>query len=224
MKATPIAIGAFLWIGLIISPAASALDLSRFLDNDLTTIDTVTGLEWLDITESVNLSYNDVAAELNTGGMFEGYRYANTAEIENLFDAFGLPQTSPDNDPDPTNGYIFINLFGQTNEEHNTEFDRISSFGMSAPYYYETGAALMPLWGVQVTDQPKYGVGPTTTTYREPRALSISSSYSYVGSFLVRDKNPTSVPEIDGSTAPLALALLSLLYLIRRERRVCKAG
>ena len=220
MKAMPIAVGAFLQVVLLLSPPAYALDLSRFLDNNRTTVDTVTGLEWLDLTESLNLSYNDVAAQLSTGGMFEGYRYANTTEMEDLFNAFTLPQVPPDVDHDPTAGYSFINLFGQTNEIHNRDFDRISSFGMSAPYYYPTGAALMPLWGVQVTDQPRYGIGPSTSTYREPRAILPSSSEPYIGSFLVRDSNSShAVPEIDGSTTPLALGLLSLLCLLRRENR-----
>lgn len=216
----PIAVGAFLQVVLLLSPQAQALDLSRFFDNNRTTIDTVTGLEWLDVTESVNLSYDYVAAELNTGGMFEGYRYANTSEMEDLFNAFGLPQVPPDVDHDPTAGYSFINLFGQTGETHNMDFDRISSFGMSAPYYYPTGAALMPVWGVQVTDQPRYGIGPSTSTYREPRAFLPSSSNPRIGSFLVRDyASAVPVPEIDGSTTPLALGLLSLLCLVRREHR-----
>lgn len=219
MKAMPIAVGAFLQVVLILSPPAYALDLSRFIDNDRTTIDTVTGLEWLDVTESLNLSYDDVAVEFNTGGMFEGYRYASTIETEELFNAFELPQPSG-SDPDPTGGYSFISLFGQTNEIHNMDFDRIATLAMAAPYYYPTGVALMPYWGVEVTEQPRYGVGPITHTRKDPRALLTSRSSPIIGSFLVRDSNSShAVPEIDGSTAPLALAMLSLLYLVRRERR-----
>ncbi len=43
------------------------------------TIDTDTGLEWLDWTESTNRSYNDVSGQFGAGGDFEGWRHATRA-------------------------------------------------------------------------------------------------------------------------------------------------
>ena len=43
--------------------------------------DTNSGLDWLDVTASLNMSYNDVSNQLSTGGIFEGWRYAAAAEF-----------------------------------------------------------------------------------------------------------------------------------------------
>lgn len=51
------------------------------------TQDTSTGLDWLDLTESVNRSFNDVSAQFGAGGDFEGWRYASFNEVSNMFAA-----------------------------------------------------------------------------------------------------------------------------------------
>lgn len=49
------------------------------------TQDTATGLEWLDISFTVGLSYNDVAVEFGPGGDFEGFAHATLAQVDALF-------------------------------------------------------------------------------------------------------------------------------------------
>jgi len=60
---------------------------------DSLTIDTSTGLEWLDWTESTEISFNEINTEFGAGGDFEGFRHATIAELgqflENL--DIGLP-------------------------------------------------------------------------------------------------------------------------------------
>lgn len=51
----------------------------RFIDNDLTTIDTVTGLEWLDVPVTAGMPYLSVEDECKPGGAFEGFRHVNVA-------------------------------------------------------------------------------------------------------------------------------------------------
>ena len=51
--------------------------------------DPATGLDWLDLTATAGLSYNDVSAQLGTGGAFEGWRYATVSELSTLWTAFG---------------------------------------------------------------------------------------------------------------------------------------
>ncbi|MCB9681192.1 MAG: hypothetical protein H6733_06935 [Alphaproteobacteria bacterium] len=48
------------------------------------TLDTDTGLVWLDLPASSNYSYVDMQGELLTGGGFEGWRYATPAEVDTL--------------------------------------------------------------------------------------------------------------------------------------------
>ena len=59
------------------------------------TYDTATGLEWLDITVTAGFSYNEVSAELGTGGTYEGFEFASKQQVVDLFFAVGLPEEIP---------------------------------------------------------------------------------------------------------------------------------
>ncbi len=57
---------------------------------DSLTIDTATGLEWLDWTASTNISFQDMNLQFGVGGDFEGFRHASMYEVKTLFDNMGL--------------------------------------------------------------------------------------------------------------------------------------
>ena len=38
--------------------------------------DTATGLDWLDVTTTAGMSFNQVSSQLGSGGQFAGWRYA----------------------------------------------------------------------------------------------------------------------------------------------------
>jgi len=57
---------------------------------DNLTWDTDTGLRWLDLTESNNLSRDYVITQLGSSGDFEGFRYATNAEVVTLWSNFGI--------------------------------------------------------------------------------------------------------------------------------------
>jgi hypothetical protein len=46
--------------------------------------DTRSGLDWLDVTSSVNRSYNDIFSQLAPGGEFQGWRFATSTEFNSL--------------------------------------------------------------------------------------------------------------------------------------------
>lgn len=56
--------------------------------------DTVSALAWLDVTETVGLSYNEVVAQLGLGGAYEGWRYATTTELDQLITDWGYQPTN----------------------------------------------------------------------------------------------------------------------------------
>lgn len=93
---------------------------AAFVDNGLITTDTLTNLEWLDLTETENYSYDQVETELMPGGMFDEYRRATEAEISNMFANFGLASG-----PVNSTHLEFINLFGAT----SSQGDYLESFG-----------------------------------------------------------------------------------------------
>lgn len=63
---------------------------TRYPGTTNTTIDTATGLVWLDWTATVSQSYDTVRSELVPGGQYEGWRYATGLEISTLIRDMGL--------------------------------------------------------------------------------------------------------------------------------------
>ena len=77
-------------LALPLSAFASFVQLNANIqDHGVFTRDLTTGLDWLDVTETRGLSYNQVAAQLGAGGAYAGYRYATMAELDQLIINFG---------------------------------------------------------------------------------------------------------------------------------------
>jgi hypothetical protein len=60
----------------------------------LLTIDESTGLKWLDLTATINRTFNDVSTQFDPGGDFEGFRYATNDEVINFFSSAGIVDLS----------------------------------------------------------------------------------------------------------------------------------
>lgn len=86
-----------------------------FVDNGTTTIDTNTGLEWLDVVESANWSYNDILGEFGVGGQFEGWRHATLFEASTLWSSTPFPIGHAAS-PADAGILTYIHLFGETLE------------------------------------------------------------------------------------------------------------
>lgn len=56
------------------------------------TYDTATGLEWLDLTVTAGMSYNEVAAELEGGGAYDGFAFASEQQVTELFNSADLQE------------------------------------------------------------------------------------------------------------------------------------
>ena len=57
---------------------------------DSITIDSATGLEWLDWTLSKDRSFADVSTQFGSGGDFEGWRHATVDEVQQLYANAGI--------------------------------------------------------------------------------------------------------------------------------------
>ncbi len=58
--------------------------------DNLLTRDTDSKLDWLDLTETRNMSYVDVISLLGPGGLFEGFSYASNAQVVALWQNYGI--------------------------------------------------------------------------------------------------------------------------------------
>lgn len=84
-------------LGLSVSSVNAALmssDDSVFGVGSVTK-DDVSGLEWLDLSQSVTFSSADVSALSGVGGPFEGWRYASVSEVVQFWISGGIPYTGP---------------------------------------------------------------------------------------------------------------------------------
>lgn len=57
------------------------------------TFDTQSGLTWLNVGASADLSYNQVLADMGQGGIFSGFRYATEQEVFRLLSDAGISGT-----------------------------------------------------------------------------------------------------------------------------------
>lgn len=87
---------AFLFAAVLLVAAAAHADLvseDGDFGPDTVTRDTETGLRWLDLTESTNLSLSQAITETEPGGQYEGWRIATTDEVATFFGHAGLDLT-----------------------------------------------------------------------------------------------------------------------------------
>ena len=205
-KIKSIAAGLYLGIaavGLSATPAAAIL-----IDQGTTTLDTDQNLIWLDLTESTNRSYNDVAGEFGAGGDFEGWRHATIAEVANLFTNAGFAPNQSTQSATPTqiaDMSSLVNLFGPT-------------FSAPGPISGE----LTEAFGFVDDSTPSPQVGTARLSF-DTSAVSIFQTFSYIGALTFTDitspalnEYPSSRPAghwlVRQSTAvpePMALALLA---------------
>ncbi len=76
------------------SAQASLIEIDLNAPGDkLLTLDTSTGLEWLDITETAGLNY--FPAEATVFVTSQGFRHATQSEVSVLLTSFGIPNFSP---------------------------------------------------------------------------------------------------------------------------------
>lgn len=214
-----------LTIGLILATNTQA----ALVDHGTYLTDTSSGLEWLDVTESINMSRNQVTSELATGGKFFGWRYATGAEFLQLAsNATGQSMTNPATYYGlPTNitldGLIamlgstldayYLHFYGKTFNDYlgNPAYSQHYTIGqLSDEVPNQTGSAYFGGYlndfnrnGYSQDELQAYfvGFGPDNKAYN-------------VGSYLVRTTN--EIPE------PETLALIGLglggLFAFRRKK------
>jgi len=153
-------------------------------DNALT-LDTDTGLEWLDITSTSNMSYNEVFAELGTGGTYEGFSFASQEQILGLFSAVDLAEIP--NVPEFLGGeeqiQSLLNVWGVTwnlGTGERTEFLTSNTDGLNANEH----------WAGRVFWLASGDTGSASMLYsRNDDYKSLT-----IGSALVRTASPVPLP------------------------------
>lgn len=196
---------ALLWLSGL--PARANLiqaDDPQFGANSLT-IDTTSGLAWLDLTASAGLSYQQTLADTQPGGIFSGFRFATAQEVLTLYTAADIPGTGYF--PAATQSILsLIDLIGATTFQDGHP----EAIGISGTA--DSGGRVVPLIDFLYVDGvPTYDVSgvPPSLIYGE------NTSASGVGNWLVYQ-----IPESpDPSIYVLAAIGLIAFTLLQRQQR-----
>lgn len=219
---------------VLISPSYAVLiSQNSVYGRDSITLDTDTGLQWLDpwlaIVQGgsgcgggrscggIHLnSYYDIKAQLGEGGYYEGFRYATRQEVETLI------YSSTGVDPFRSRGTVTSAAEDAERIAHLMSFtDSTYGGGHDANYYWRILDAVFEdpdtdsVVGSVLSFRSFYNeFSNGYVTYYTP--YSLTSNTNPYGHWLVRD-TATAVSE-PASLATLGLLMLSLAGWLRRKR------
>lgn len=198
-------------VALVLSTSVNA----AIVDHGHYTTDTASGLDWLDLTETISMTYNEVVAQLGPGGALEGWRYASESEIGGFLDAFGGDSTYYDSGWSPQNNGLFdvvAPLWGDTYcaQEGCTPGDGLSRFIHNAVFSSSQNVMTGKLY-----DLVAHSLSDTEDFVKTSEVtIGYNQSHQYVASALVRDVSPVPVP---AAVWLFGTGLLGLIGVTRRK-------
>jgi hypothetical protein len=201
---------------LALAPAAraqlSSADWQTSGDHQLMD-DSGTNLQWLGLDETAGMSFNQVSAQLGTGGEFEGFSFATPSEVETMFADAGIPNVNAGFEGTAGNLPGVTLVLDLWNADIAGTFEPTSGpFGYFVTSDVGTGLVWIPMGS--------YGDTGTAEATSGPDRLSIGGnadfSVSYMGSALVRNATSNSVPDGGTTMALLGGAFAGLAMLRRR--------
>jgi len=163
----------------------------------LLTLDTASGLEWLDLSQTYNQTVAGVLPQIGAGQVFEGFRLATASEVHTLMSNAGIPVSTTTGTIAATAAELAAAdaLTDLLSETVGQEFG--ASFRGSRGHLLDNGADLVPGY---------YTVGGTSLFNDYFTGFA---SWPGAGVWLVRAANGGTVPE-PGTLGLLAAALAGL--------------
>jgi len=188
---------------LVLSTSSQAALISldwNNTDDNLITHDTVTGLNWLDLTETRGMTYETVTSQFN------GWRYATTAEVVNLWANFNvnLSSSSVFNNASIVEQGVYdaALILGDTEVLAQAGYPYSGTRGITA----ENDAI-----GAWVSNDPNYGV---YTIHWYDGFSSQSPGSDYFGSYLVE----VSAVPVPAAVWLFGSGLIGLVGFARRKK------
>ena len=183
---------------------------STILDQGIYTTDQISGLDWLDLTETNNLSYNYISSQLGAGGIYEGWSYATSLQVADLWSNFGIDLSA--GAPTYVSGFLDPNIIEAStllgnilNEYSSTDFS-YGTLGLTADLKLGANPEMMGayLWNPDVSSI----YFPIDYTFTTPYDADL-----FFGSYLIR----SSVVPIPPAVWLFGSGLIGLIGLARRK-------
>lgn len=202
---------------IILSIALAVLSIgssnAAIVDHGVFTTDTRTELDWLDLTETVGKSYNQVISDAS----LTEWRYATVSEVSGFFDSFGGDNSQYDGLSALNNG-LFDLVSAKWGDLAHTSYpadfpSEGNGYSIFITSYLEHGDPASVPRGI-IEDHIFHDVFLTHDYVSLPPFETQSLDYSniLVGSALIRNTLSVSVPE------PTTFALIGLgLFGVRRK-------
>ena len=198
-----------------VSAAVVSADWLTTVGDNLITHDTVSKLDWLDLTETNGLSYNYVSGQFGVGGQFDGWRYATNSEVVALWNNFGIDLSAgssyqvPGHDPAVVEAVGFL---GNLAEYFSvTTLDGVAGMtvdGVASNMLDTIGAATI-ISGNPLSDY---------TVYNPVGSFTVPTTYAFLhtGSYLVK----SSVVPVPPAAWLFGSGLLGLIGIARCKSHV----
>ena len=155
------------------------------------TRDTETGLEWLDVTRTAGMTYNEVNAWLAPGGLYEDWRRASNEEALALWSAFSI-DLSP-GAPSSATGWNqnVVNIASYLgNTSNHSDYPQmllgVTNSTSTSGYLYEVGA-----W---IRRDSLYADPVTTYVTLHSTLHDNNVRNDNVGTYLVREVSAVPIP------------------------------
>ena len=200
-------------LGILASSANAVLMSADFLStgDGLLTVDSGTGLEWLDMTQTLNQSYNTLIAGYNGYTTTYGFRYATAAEVTTFFTNAGIPVIDQ---------FVFDNYQAANVDPANA---LIALIGTGSPSFMDAiiadPADASSHRAAVIQGTPNLASATATFVCAQCGIWNDSATEPRIGSFLVR-AGSSQVP-VPATLALLALGVAGVGY---RQRKWVEAA
>ena len=215
-------------VSLLLIPATSAVASTIF------NVSGIENIQWLELTETANMSRNAVESELVSGGLFDGWRYATRSETEALYDSLWGGTTEGWSSDNYNGARTFFDAFGISdlyaddnnsgyssggNAQWETYFGESSECGGSNTFTCNANIVIedIAFGGSQNLGffEDSYGLSTGIDSINLQAYVGKNSSGLATSSFLVRDVSAVPVP---AAAWLFGSGLIGLVAFARRKK------